>query len=102
MVTWQRRSSLGSRRVMSVTAFGAVLSFLLSPYYRAALSSCFLGGGLGPIGAGLCAIHPSSWYGVSRKFNFRFTEFSEVRRFLGAPAHIHSPKTGVCCPRYVA
>ena len=31
MVTWQRRSSLGSRRVMGVTALGAVLSFLHSP-----------------------------------------------------------------------
>src|SRR5215218_2752360 len=33
--------------------------------------------------------------------NFAFTEFSEVRCFLGALAHIHSPQTGVCCVHYV-
>jgi hypothetical protein len=29
-------------------------------------------------------------------------EFSEVRRLLCIMEHIHSPKTGVCCLRYVA
>jgi hypothetical protein len=34
--------------------------------------------------------------------NFAITEFSEVRRSLGALAHIHSPQIGVCFVRYVA
>src|SRR5215212_11550437 len=67
MVTWQRRSSLGSRRVMSVTAFGAVLSFLLSPYYRAARSSCYLAGDPDRLDWGHGAMP-----------NFAITEFSEV------------------------
>jgi hypothetical protein len=36
-----------------------------------------LAGGPGPIGAGLCAIHPSSWNGHSAKF--AYTEYCEVR-----------------------
>ena len=31
------------------------------------------------MGVGLCAIHPSSWNGHSRKLDFHFTELSEVR-----------------------
>src|SRR5215216_4994554 len=48
----------------------------------------------------------SSHSGHSAKF--AYTEFSEVRALswcsnvLSAIAHIHSPKTGVCCLRYVA
>jgi hypothetical protein len=34
--------------------------------------------------------------------NFTITVFSEVRRFLGALEHIHSPPIGVCCVRHVA
>jgi hypothetical protein len=34
--------------------------------------------------------------------NFAQTEFYEVRRFLGALEHIHSPPLGVCCVRHVA
>src|SRR5687767_15960605 len=38
-----------------------------------------------------------------RDFSDSFlTEFYEVRRFLGALEHIHSPPIGVCCVRHVA
>src|SRR5215208_409215 len=66
MVTWQRRISVGSRRVMSVTALG--LSSLYSyPLLPDRPSSCFLDGGAGPSG-GMWAL----------QMKFAITEFSEV------------------------
>src|SRR5215212_8550048 len=71
------------------------------------------GRGFGSRGPGppLCSellrtpLRRSSHSGHSRKF--AHTEFSEVRRFLGAlrcfcaMAHIHPPQSRVCCLRYV-
>jgi hypothetical protein len=67
MATWQRRSSLGSRRVKSVTAFGAVLSSLPFPFNRAA-----------PLVAWSLAVLGRLELGAIP--NFALTGFSEVRQ----------------------
>src|SRR5918994_2589615 len=66
MVTWQMRSSLGSNRVISVTAFGRLSSFPLLPL-------------TGP--PSVLASSPARLDRLDRgaMLNFRFTEFSEVR-----------------------
>ena len=52
MVTWQRRGSLCSLRVMGITAFGRSSLFSPLPFYRAARSPCWLAGGPGRLERG--------------------------------------------------
>ena len=52
MVTWQRRGSLRSLRVMGITALGRSSLFSPLPFYRAARSPCWLAGGPGRLERG--------------------------------------------------
>src|SRR5215203_7433418 len=67
MVTWQRRNSLGSRRFISVTAFGRSSPPFPFTCKRAARCSCFLlAGGTGAIGVGRWGYAELRLYGVLR------------------------------------
>ena len=87
MATWQRRSTLGSLRVIRVTAFGrsSLSSF---PLYRAARSCCFLAGDPDRLDWG---------HGVMP--NFASTEFSEVRQEkMSKLAHASTIARRLRCP----
>jgi hypothetical protein len=66
MVTWQMRSSLGSHRVISVTAFGRLSSFPLLPL-------------TGPPSLLASSLARLGRLDRGAMLNFAFTEFSEVR-----------------------
>src|SRR5215211_26382 len=76
MVSWQRRSSLGRRRVTGVTAFGRLSSFPLSPL-------------TGP--PAVLGSSPARLGRLDRgaMLNFALTEFSEV--------HIPNPHSPIPC-----
>jgi hypothetical protein len=87
MATWQRRSTLGSLRIIRVTAFGrsSLSSF---PLYRAARSCCFLAGDPDRLDWG---------HGVMP--NFASTEFSEVRQEkMSKLAHASTIARRLRCP----
>jgi len=80
MVTWQRRSSLRSLRVIGITALGrsSLFSFPLLPGRPRCSSS--LAGGPGRSGAGLCRTSPQR-----RSRKFAGIGFSEIRKDSVAP-----------------